>query len=63
VEKWSGRLIPVASSAIGAALNYYFVRAWAQRARAHFRQRHVEVRGRIATEQAKHSDVLAVLPS
>jgi EcsC family protein len=63
VEKWSGRLIPIASSAIGAALNYYFVRAWAQRARAHFRKRHLEVRGRIAAEQAKHTDVLAVLPS
>ena len=32
VEKWAGRLIPVASSAIGCALNYYFVRAWGQRA-------------------------------
>src|SRR6266705_2701759 len=26
VEKWAGRLIPIASSAIGCALNYYFVR-------------------------------------
>jgi len=26
VEKWAGRLIPVVSSAIGCALNYYFVR-------------------------------------
>src|SRR5208282_6006493 len=25
VEKWTGRLIPIASSAIGCALNYYFV--------------------------------------
>jgi len=47
VEKWSGRLIPIASSAIGAALNYYFVRAWGERARAHFRQRHLEVRKRM----------------
>jgi len=44
VEKWSGRLIPVASSVIGAALNYYFVRAWGERAKAHFRQRHLEIR-------------------
>jgi uncharacterized membrane protein YdjX (TVP38/TMEM64 family) len=44
VEKWSGRLIPLASSLIGAGLNYYFVRAWGQRARSHFRQRHLEVR-------------------
>src|SRR5579872_7029267 len=47
VEKWSGRVIPVASSAIGAGLNYYFVRAWGERAQAHFRQRHSELRGRM----------------
>ncbi len=47
VEKWSGRLIPLASSLIGAGLNYYFVRAWGERARNHFRQRHMEMRGRI----------------
>ena len=44
VEKWTGRLIPLASSAIGAALNYWFVRAWGERAKAHFRQRHLEIR-------------------
>ena len=51
VEKWSGRLIPIASSIIGAGLNYYFVRAWGQRARAHFRRRHLEVRSRMATQR------------
>lgn len=49
VEKWSGRLIPLASSVIGAGLNYYFVRAWGERARSHFRQRHLDVRSRIHT--------------
>ena len=44
VEKWAGRVIPLASSAIGAGLNYWFVRAWGQRALAHFRQRHLAVR-------------------
>ncbi len=44
VEKWSGRLIPIASSAIGAVLNYYFVRAWGRRAQEHFRQRHMALR-------------------
>ena len=44
VEKWAGRLIPVASSLIGAGLNYYFVRTWGHRARAHFRQKHMEMR-------------------
>lgn len=51
VEKWSGRLIPVLSSVIGAGLNYYFIRAWGERARAHFRQRHLEVRNRMQQEQ------------
>jgi uncharacterized protein (DUF697 family) len=44
VEKWSARLIPVASSLIGAVLNYYFVRGWGERAHAHFRQKHLEAR-------------------
>jgi hypothetical protein len=44
VEKWAGRLIPLTSSAIGAALNYWFVRAWGERAKAHFRQRHWQLR-------------------
>ena len=46
VEKWAGRVIPLASSAIGAGLNYWFVRAWGERARTHFRQRHLVVRQR-----------------
>ncbi|HYM77824.1 MAG TPA: EcsC family protein [Candidatus Dormibacteraeota bacterium] len=46
VEKWAGRVIPLASSAIGAGLNYWFVKAWGGRARAHFRQRHLLVRER-----------------
>jgi len=44
VEKWAGRVIPLASAAIGAGLNYWFVRAWGERARAHFRQRHLALR-------------------
>lgn len=46
VEKWAGRMIPLASAAIGAGLNYWFVRAWGERARAHFRQRHLMLRRR-----------------
>src|ERR1700676_3653495 len=52
VEKWAGRVIPIASSAIGAGLNYYFVRAWGERAQAHFRQKHLELRGRRNTTEA-----------
>src|SRR6202161_1153737 len=44
VEKWAGRMIPLVSSALGAGLNYWFVRAWGERARAHFRQRHLQLR-------------------
>jgi EcsC family protein len=45
VEKWSARVIPLASSVLGAGLNYYFVRAWGERARKHFRERHLALRG------------------
>jgi len=48
VEKWSARLIPVVSSAIGAGLNYYFMRVWGDRAVSHFRQRHMLKRQQIA---------------
>jgi uncharacterized protein (DUF697 family) len=44
VEKWTARLIPVISSVIGAGLNYYFVKVWGQRAIAHFRQKHLQMR-------------------
>lgn len=58
VDKWAGRLIPVLSSAIGAGLNYYFVRAWGERAMAHFRHKHL--RGR---EQMKVIEGTAALPA
>jgi hypothetical protein len=51
VEKWAGRLIPIASSAIGAGLNYYFVRSWGERAREHFRSKHVAMRRQIAAAE------------
>ena len=52
VEKWSGRLIPIFSSAMGAGLNYYFVRAWGERAKTHFRQKHIEIRRRAIAERS-----------
>jgi hypothetical protein len=55
VEKWAGRLIPLASSALGSVLNYYFVRAWGKRALVHFRQRHIEGRQKFLREQARLS--------
>ena len=40
-EKWVGRLIPLASSAIGGGLNYAFVRTWGRRVQRHLRARHI----------------------
>lgn len=51
-EKWIGRLVPFTSSAIGAALNYYFVRAWGARAQAHFRDKHLAMRAHLLAERA-----------
>jgi hypothetical protein len=62
VEKWAGRLIPLASSAIGAGLNYWFVRAWGGRAKAHFRQRHLLLRQQ-ARDAALVAQGQATLPS
>ncbi len=40
-EKWVGRLIPLASSAIGGALNFAFVRGWGGRVQKNLRKRHI----------------------
>ena len=65
MEKWSGRIIPLASSVIGAGLNYYFVRAWGERARSHFRKRHMEIREpdgrREADRRVRSPESIAVL--
>jgi hypothetical protein len=43
-EKWVGRLVPLASSAIGGALNYSFVRTWGRRVQRHLREKHLAER-------------------
>jgi uncharacterized protein (DUF697 family) len=43
-EKWVGRLIPLASSAIGGALNFSFVRGWGRRVQRHLRAKHLEAK-------------------
>ena len=63
VEKWAGRLIPLTSSLIGASLNYYFVRAWGERAQAHFRQKHIALRGQIDRDPAALPSPQRVLES
>lgn len=40
-EKWVGRLVPLAGSAIGGALNFSFVRGWGRRAQRHLRAKHL----------------------
>lgn len=43
-EKWVGRIVPLASSAIGGALNYSFVRTWGRRVHRHLREKHIAER-------------------
>lgn len=43
-EKWVGRLVPLASSAIGGALNYSFVKTWGRRVQRHLREKHLAER-------------------
>jgi uncharacterized protein (DUF697 family) len=49
-EKAAARAVPILSSAVGAVMNYYFVRAWGNRVQAHFRRRHLEECERRATQ-------------
>lgn len=44
-EKWIGRIVPLASSAIGGALNYSFVKTWGRRVQRHLREKHLAERG------------------
>jgi uncharacterized protein (DUF697 family) len=57
-EKAVARAVPILSAAVGALLNYYFVRAWGKRALIHFRQRHLEERER----RAAHTGLLGSTP-
>jgi EcsC family protein len=41
-EKWAGRLIPLASSAIGGGMNFFFVRGWGRRVQRNLRARYLE---------------------
>jgi EcsC protein family len=62
VEKWAGRMIPLVSGVLGAGLNYWFVRAWGERAKAHFRARHLQLRQQ-AEFNALASSAPYVLPA
>src|SRR5258707_15242041 len=43
-EKWVGRMIPVASSAIGGLLNFSFGRTWGRRVQRNLREKHLNSR-------------------
>lgn len=43
-EKWVGRFVPLASSAIGGALNFSFVRGWGRRVQRHLRAKHLQAK-------------------
>jgi len=43
-EKWVGRMIPVASAAIGGLLNFSFVRTWGRRVQRNLREKHLAAR-------------------
>ena len=45
-EKWVGRMIPVASSAIGGILNFTFVRTWGRRVQRNLREKHLALAAR-----------------
>jgi hypothetical protein len=62
VEKWAGRMIPLVSSALGAGLNYWFVRAWGERAKAHFRERYLQAQRRARAQDALADQAPPLLP-
>src|SRR6516162_10953337 len=48
-EKWVGRLVPLASSAIGGAMNYAFVRSWGRRVQRYLREKYLAERTSVTT--------------
>jgi uncharacterized protein (DUF697 family) len=60
-EKWAGRLIPLASSAIGGALNFSFVRTWGRRVQRHLRAKHPGISPLSSLQAATHTAAAVVL--
>jgi hypothetical protein len=59
-EKWVGRLIPLASSAISGALNFSFVRTWGRRVQRNLRARHLAKRPPSPPPAAEHMTTRAI---
>src|SRR6266481_1055412 len=60
-EKWAGRLIPLASSAIGGALNFSFVRGWGRRVQRHLRAQHLETKAPAPPPSSAYGSVEATI--
>jgi uncharacterized protein (DUF697 family) len=58
-EKWIGRIVPLASSAIGGALNYSFVKTWGRRVQRHLREKHLAERAAVMAEEKTLRPVVA----
>ena len=58
-ERWVARIIPLASSAIGGALNYSFVRTWGRRVQRHLRDKHLVERASAASNTVILSPAIA----
>jgi len=58
-EKWAGRLIPLASSAISGALNFSFVRGWGRRVQRHLHRKHLEVKAAAPPPSSAYGSVAA----
>lgn len=63
VEKWSARIIPLASSVLGGGLNYFFVRAWGERAARHFREKHLQRREAMRLQDQQQVQPILLPPS
>ena len=57
-EKWVGRMVPLASSAIGGALNYTFIRTWGRRVHRHLREKHLAERAAAAQNAQSAKTIL-----
>ncbi len=58
-EKWVGRMVPLASSAIGGALNYSFVKTWGRRVQRHLREKHLSERAAAIAIELKSAGIPA----
>lgn len=59
-ERWVGRLIPLASSAIAGGLNFAFVRTWGRRVQRNLRSRHLQ--GRPSSPRLTHKAYTSTQP-